>query len=292
MNLKLACADFTFPLLTFEQTLNLLVMLEIPAVDIGLFEGVKHLTPSEELKNVEKSAAKLKEALESRGLELADLFMVPALDRESLAPNNPDPEERRKSREILEKGLEYTRGAGGSHLTQLPGVPFEGESEEDSFKRASEELAWRVERAAEFSVVYSVEAHLESIIEKPEEVIRMVKSAPGLTLSLDYTHFTKAGYPDSEIEPLLQYSSHFHVRGARRDRLQAPFSENTIDYGRVLKVMNDQSYTGYQALEYVWIEWEHCNECDNLCETILYRDYLKEVAEGFESQDSGNRTES
>ena len=279
MNLKLACADFTFPLLSFEQTLDLLVMLEIPAVDIGLFEGVKHLTPSEELRNVEKSAAKLKSALEMRGLSLADLFMVPALDRESLAPNNPDPEERRKSREILDRGLEYTRRAGGSHLTQLPGVPFAGESEEDSFKRASDELAWRVERAKEYGVVYSVEAHLDSIIEKPETVTRMVESAPGLTLSLDYTHFTKAGYSDAEIEPLLQYASHFHVRGARKDHLQAPFSENTIDYERVLKVMNDQNYSGYQALEYVWIEWERCNECDNLSETILFRDFLKDLAE-------------
>jgi sugar phosphate isomerase/epimerase len=278
MDLKLACADFTFPLLSFEKTLDLLVMLELPAVDIGLFEGVQHLTPSGELRNVERSAAKLKNALEMRGLRLADMFVVAALDRESLAPNNPDPGELRKSREILDRALEYTKLAGGSHLTQLPGVPFASESAEDSFKRASDELAWRVERANEYGVVYSVEAHLESIIETPEQVIRMVESTPNLTLSLDYTHFTKAGYSDAEIESLLQYASHFHVRGARKERLQAPFSENTIDYGRVLNVMNDQNYSGYQALEYVWIEWEHCNESDNLSETILFRDFLKNFA--------------
>ena len=173
MNLKLACADFTFPLLTFEQTLDLMVMLEIPGVDVGLFEGVQHLTPSAELEDVEGSARRLKDALESRGLELADVFMVAALDRESLAPNNPD----------------------------------------------------------------------------------------------------------SEIEALLPHASHFHVRGARKDRLQAPFSENTIDYERVLTLMRDQNYRGYQALEYVWIEWEHCNECDNLSETILFRDHLRKAAE-------------
>ena len=279
MDLRLACADFAFPLLTFEQTLDLMVMLEIPGVDIGLFEGVQHLTPSAELEDVEGSARRLKDALESRGLELADLFMVAALDRESLAPNNPDSEERKKSREVLDRGLEYIKLAGGSHITQLPGVHFAGESVEDSFKRAAEELAWRVERAAEFGVTYSVEAHLESIIEKPEEVLRMLESASGLTLSLDYTHFTKAGYPDSEIEPLLPHASHFHVRGARKDRLQAPLSENTIDYERVLKLMKDQNYKGYQALEYVWIEWEHCNECDNLSETILFRDHLRKAAE-------------
>jgi hypothetical protein len=28
-------------------------------------------------------------------------------------------------------------------------------------------------------------------------------------------------------------------------------------------------------VEYVWIDWERCNECDNLSETILFRDYLR-----------------
>ena len=278
MDLRLACADFSFPLLSFEQTLDLIAMLAIPGVDIGLFEGVRHLTPSEEFRDLKGSARRLKAALKDRGLELADVFMVAALDRESLAPNNPDPEELRKSREALDRGLEYISLAGGSHMTQLPGVPFDGDSVEDSFERAAEELAWRVDRAREFGVTYAVEPHLESIIEEPDTVLRMVERAPGLTLSLDYTHFTKAGHPDSEIEPLLRHASHFHVRGARTGRLQAPFNENTIDYQRILTSMRDQEYQGYQALEYVWIDWENCNECDNLSETIIFRNYLKETA--------------
>ena len=28
------------------------------------------------------------------------------------------------------------------------------------------------------------------------------------------------------------------------------------------------------GIEYVWIDWEHCNECDNLSETILFRDSI------------------
>jgi hypothetical protein len=40
--------------------------------------------------------------------------------------------------------------------------------------------------------------------------------------------------------------------------------------GRVVRPEDD----GYLALEYVWLEWEHCHECDNLAETILLRDRL------------------
>jgi sugar phosphate isomerase/epimerase len=81
--------------------------------------------------------------------------------------------------------------------------------------------------------------------------------------------------PDSAIEPLVKYASHFHVRGAREGRLQAPFKENVIDYTRVMNVMREVNYKGYLGVEYVWIDWEHCNECDNVSETILFRDFLR-----------------
>ena len=46
--LELACADFTFPLLPHDRVLALIAALEIPAVDIGLFEDRSHLQPGTE----------------------------------------------------------------------------------------------------------------------------------------------------------------------------------------------------------------------------------------------------
>src|SRR6266576_26331 len=46
MDLKLACADFAFPLLPHDRVLDLIAMLEFQGVDIGLFEGRSHLWPS------------------------------------------------------------------------------------------------------------------------------------------------------------------------------------------------------------------------------------------------------
>jgi hypothetical protein len=65
------------------------------------------------------------------------------------------------------------------------------------------------------------------------------------------------------------------VRGARKDRLQASFKDNAIDYARVLEAMRRCGYKGYLGIEYVWIDWEHCNESDNLSETIRFRDFLR-----------------
>ena len=39
--------------------------------------------------------------------------------------------------------------------------------------------------------------------------------------------------------------------------------------------MRKTGYKGYVGVEYVWIDWEHCNEVDNLSETIHLRDFLR-----------------
>ena len=109
----------------------------------------------------------------------------------------------------------------------------------------------------------------------PNKALRLVRETPDLTLTLDYTHFTRAGLPDSAAEKLIPYASHFHARGARKGRLQASFPQNTIDYSRVLKAMRKHHYSGYVGVEYVWIDWGHCNEVDNLSETVQLRDFLR-----------------
>ena len=60
---ELACADFTFPLLPHDRVLALIAALEIPAVDIGLFEGRSHLQPSTEFQDPGRAARALRSAV-------------------------------------------------------------------------------------------------------------------------------------------------------------------------------------------------------------------------------------
>ncbi|MEP0844309.1 MAG: sugar phosphate isomerase/epimerase, partial [Phycisphaerae bacterium] len=156
-----------------------------------------------------------------------------------------------------------------------PGVYFPGEPRGDSWSRACDELAWRVHYANGHGLVFGTEGHVGSLAPRPREVLRLVNAVPGLTLTLDYTHFTSQGIPDAAVEPLVPYASHFHTRGARKGRLQAAFDRNTIDYGRVVRLMKRAGYRGYFGVEYVWTDWQHCNEVDNLSETIRFRDFLR-----------------
>ena len=275
MKLKLASADFTFPLLPHDRALDLIAMLEFDGVDIGLFEGRSHLWPSEVLKAPVKAGAQLARRLADRRLRCADVFLQMRASFIPYAINHPQAARRRQAREWFLRTLEYAAACGARHVTTLPGVYFDTEKPADSWGRCCDELEWRVERASRHQIVFGVEAHVGSIVPNPKEALRLLRSVGGLTLTLDYTHFTRCGLPDSAIEPLVEHASHFHARGARKGRLQASFQQNTIDYARVLRVMEKTNYRGYVGVEYVWTDWEHCNEVDNLSETIQLRDFLR-----------------
>ncbi len=280
MELRLACADFTFPLLPHDSVLGLIAMLELDGVDIGLFEGRSHLWPSAVFPKLPGSARELGRKLADRGLKAADLFLQTALDFTSVAPNHPEAGVREKARTLFLKTLEFARECGGRHVSALPGVFFPGESEAASLGRCLEELAWRVERSREAGLVFSVEAHVGSIAPTPEAAMGLVRGVPGLSLTLDYTHFTKQGFSDAEIEPLIRHASHFHARGAAMGRIQTVVKESTIDYRRVVEAMKAAAYPGYVGIEYTWNEWEDCNRTDNVSETIILRDILRSAING------------
>jgi len=73
------------------------------------------------------------------------------------AANDPNPEQRAKSRELFLRMLEFALRCNAHHMTGLPGIEWEGVPHDTSLKRAADELAWRAEQARLVGVVYSVE---------------------------------------------------------------------------------------------------------------------------------------
>ena len=266
MRLKLACADFTFPILPHEQALQLISMLGLKGVDIGLFEDRSHLRPSTEFKNVQCSGRALGQKLANNGLVAADLFLQLALDYESHAVNHPQPERRDHARDAFLKVLDYAAECSGKHVTGLPGVFFASEPKPDSTARAAEELAWRVEQAQVRDIVFAIEPHIGSLANSPERAIALVQAVPGLTLTLDYGHFVPRGFAAAEVEPLLQHATHFHVRGVNSHSGSASLEDNELDWQRVLNIMEQTGYNG-------WLELEFGG--NNLTDTVEFRDYLR-----------------
>lgn len=278
MKLRLSCADFSFPLLSHDGALKVIALLGLRGADIGLFAGRSHLRPETELSAPEKRGGALRRRLAREGLAAADVFLQLHENFTDCAVNHPEAARRKFARQQFLKMLDYAAAAGSKHVTLLPGVAFKDESRQASLARAAGELSWRVERAAALKLTVGVEPHVGSIIDTPERALELAALAPGLGFTLDYAHFTRVGVPDVRIEPLTARATHFHARCARKGRLQSGFKENTINFPRVLMALDNFRFTGWIALEYVWIDWEHCNEVDVLSETIQLGAHLAAAA--------------
>lgn len=273
--MKISTCDFTFPKLEWEKTIRLGHDLGAEAIDISLFKDRSHLDTSAVLTQPQEWAARVMKVLHANGVGISDVFGQAGTAAEENALNHRDVGARSRASEFFRRILDFSVACGSPHLSLLPGVHLAQETQEDSLKRAASELAWRVEAARKAGVVLGVEPHLGSVTPTPALAALLVEMCPGLTLTLDYTHFTYEGIPDSEIEPLVQHASHFHARGACKGKMQAAMKENVVDYARVLQKMKKTGYNGFIALEYVWTDWMRCNEVDNLSETIILRDLLQ-----------------
>jgi sugar phosphate isomerase/epimerase len=279
--IRLSCADNTFRLVQpWESAVEMIRLLGIEAVDVCLMGNRSHLRPEDVRDDLPAAAARITGGLSERGLALSDLFCIPWTDFERYAPNHPDPRYRASSRALFADMLELAERIEAPGITMLPGIDWPGETHDDSFDRAVDELGWRATQARARGVGLSIEPHFGSIAQDPLEAKRLCERAEGLELTLDYSHFVYQGFPEQDIEPLVAHARHLHARGARKDRMQCSLKLSAIDFERMLDVATETGYDGDVGLEYLWIDWEHLNECDTVSETILLRDRLRAKLQG------------
>ena len=73
--MKLACADFTWPLLPHEDVLRLIRSLGLDGLDLGLFAERSHIRPEVIRADIPMWAGILRERIHRADLELADVFV-------------------------------------------------------------------------------------------------------------------------------------------------------------------------------------------------------------------------
>ncbi|WP_131737394.1 sugar phosphate isomerase/epimerase family protein [Actinomadura roseirufa] len=276
--MKLACSDYTFPLLGHEEACALIASLGFAGVNVGVWGSGTRLRAEEVAADPGARGREVAERLARHGLVAADVFLMADPDFSVLAVNHPGSQERERSRERFKQWVEFAGAAGADGLTILPGLDFEGVAHEDSLARAAEELAVRVQAAREAGLEVSVEPHVGSIVASPGDTRRLVELCPGLGLTLDHSHFVMQGYAVPELDPVFGRVRRLHARGARPERLQVGMKENEIDYEHVVGGLADAGFDGFLITEYLWIDQARCDECDTLSETILMRDRLTAAA--------------
>jgi sugar phosphate isomerase/epimerase len=281
--MRLASADFTWPGLRPEFVLDLIAELDLQGVSMAFMGGYTARKPEDVAQDPEGWGERVAAELAERGLQAADVFLIPRIDLVGLTVNHPDPAEREQAEALFTAFLRFARRVGSTGMTMLPGLVFGGESWDSAFDRSVEGLKRRVELAREHELRVSVEPHIVStspyagsVIDTPERVQRLVDAVPGLELTLDYGHFNVQGIPDREVEPLIAHARHFHMRGGARGLVQTKFEDNVTDFGRVLDVMAETGYDGWVEIEYVHDSRPGCSDCDNIQEIRKFRDFVRE----------------
>ncbi|MGD0482470.1 MAG: TIM barrel protein [Terracidiphilus sp.] len=272
-----SCSDYTFPLLARAQRFALLHLLGFKHVDIGLFERSEGLRPGQLLAEPRTFTKQLNCDLKCAGLQVADVFLQIGADPAESAANDPSLLVRARNRKTFLAALDLCSTLGSIHMTGLPGVWHKGMDKAADLALAVDEAGWRQHVAFRAGVSYAIEAHVGSICSDISSTRSFLASVSELTLTLDYGHFVASGIASSEIHSLLPLASHIHVRGGAPDRLQSSVNENQIDFDGMVRRLQKQKYSGFLALEYVWVDWQQCNRSDNVSETILLRRQLEDL---------------
>jgi sugar phosphate isomerase/epimerase len=280
---ELSCTDFTFHALPHEKALHLVAELEIPYCDLLFFPGCRHVQSEDVLKSPTRTATTIGRRVEAVGLRVADVLGIFGSYRE-LSPNDPELTQRAQSRHAFGQLLEFAHGLGAHGVTIIPGMDWPGESHETSLGRAGEEMAWRVERASDAKLRVGFEPHVESITETIDDTLALCKLAPGLTVSLDYSHLVYHGISQSEIERAHPLTGHIHGRQGAPGLLQASSRTGSIDFGRVLRLFVESGFDGFFCLEYCCDAYNEMDRVDTVTETVRLRDLFLRVRAGLPAE--------
>lgn len=277
--MELTCTSFSFPLLPFETSLRQIALLDIPNVDLGAHADGTHLRPAEIEANPTRQADRVSRAVDAAGIGIADLFPTFGMGFRDRPVNTPDPEVRAANRRRFQAFVEFCKRTDCPGITLLPGVVWPELGQESSFELSRVALTELVEIGRSAGLRVSVEAHLESVVEQPEQALALVEAVPGLQLTLDYSHFIANGIPAERVHPLLPHAGHLHARQAAPGYLQRPRREGTIDFGDIVRRLKEIGYSGRICVEYTWQEWRGCNTEDVVSESVMLRDELRGYVE-------------
>ncbi|NND19695.1 MAG: sugar phosphate isomerase/epimerase [Silicimonas sp.] len=166
----------------------------------------------------------------------------------------------------------FAKLVGARTLFVLPGVTEPGIAPETTLDNSARALGELLPIAQEAGLILTVEPHIGGILNSPARTLEMVERVDGLGLTLDYAHFVTSGFTQDQIDPLLPFAQHMHLRQARPGHLQVKWGNGTIDFGEIFERLRLLDYDGFLSLEYVHQPYIETLYDDVLTETIAMRD--------------------
>lgn len=266
--MKLSCTSWSFPACNLREVVGIVRALGIEALDLGLL--YESALDREKLLESPEALAEDIEGLEIKVSSFYYLFGADPVDR-----NLADPAKLSTNVADFEKVVNFCRALEIPTVMILPGVVNPGQSRGEAFEQSAKSIWELLPLAQEAEVALTIEPHVHSYLESPSLALELIEQVPNLKLTLDYAHFLCLGYRQEEIDPLIPYAAHVHLRQGRPGVLQAKLLEGTINFPAMIGTLKDEAYDGYLALEYVHQGYMNAVYDDVLTETVQLRDLVR-----------------
>ncbi len=272
MGIKLGCHKWTFPAATCLEAARLIRALDLDYMDLG---NAIDLDPSYIAQYPLEEAERFRRIAAKTGIHFVDCF--PQWRPDDFSNNSPDPNLLSSIRRTWAGFFRFAAAIGLRGITLSPGCYWPGEPATASFERGADELRWAVAEARGHELHLRIEPHIQSVTWTPELAVEMCHRVPGLSLTIDHSHFTFHGIPYEQIAATHPYGTHWHARQARPGEAQCRFHDGAIPFERIVDDLRTQGYDGIICFEYVHSSWMAQDRVDCVTETIQLRDQLQSL---------------
>ncbi len=264
--MRIACHAWSFNNLSLEDAVGTIARLGFRALDLGTGP---HLDVDRAAASPEAEAARIQRLLDQFHLGLTDLYLMLPYT------NSPDPAQRDAQLTLFEHLIPFAVALGTPGVTISPGI-VQKDGQDHSLARAVPTLLRMVQAAEDTDLRISFEPHMDSVAQRPEQALLLLQAVPGLSVTLDYSHFLCQGIAQREIEPLLEHVAHVQIRQAKRNCLQTAHEDGTLNIPQVLHDLHASGYRGALTVEYMTtFGWHGMKKISIVQETVRTRDALR-----------------
>lgn len=267
--MKLSITSWSFPLLTLDEVGAVAAAIGMEGLDIGYF----YRSALDRARVLGEPDAYGREIAGKLQLPIANLYH---LFGGSVAERNlADPASRADNLADFRQALRFCVAAGAPTIFVLPGIINGAQSRAQALAETVESLKPMVAAGQAAGVDVCVEPHVHSYLESPAITADLCGHVPGVKLALDHAHFVVSGYRQNEIDMLVPWIGHVHLRQARPGALQTRMEEGTLNFPALFSTIRDSGFNGYMASEYVHQDYFGTLHEDVVTETIKMRDLFR-----------------
>ena len=227
-----AASTACFPELSLLETIETLIDLEFTAIEVAFHEGSLQMPPQRIHTEFDEC---LRLVRDSHRLDICSY---------DVRMDNKGPDYY----EVFTSVCRFAKATKVVTIT-IPsaelGTPFNEEVEH---------LQKLVDIAATEGVRLGMKSQNGRLTEDPDTVRVLCDNVHGLGLTLDPSHYHIGPYKNKNLDKIMKYVFHVHLRDSKKDQLQVRIGQGDIEYGRIITQLQRVGYDQALSIEILPME--------------------------------------